>query len=271
MSKTVVPTPPQNVIIADDNQEILAKIVLSEMAWNENTVMGNVGDKLTGKPIEGACIKVCDHAYNPVAYNFSDIDGNFTIEGNFGPTIRVLAAKKGYGTISSEALPSLGLDRKALNLELFPLPKLGVTVFGSVKDVQQKPLSSIKVTIYRFHSLNPYDFTFTNQEGLFVFDNIEKGNYRISLQSQSYNERTVNIEINKELPIVSMETIILKKKLLKGTIHGVITDKNNMPVSNALVVLCNSNNLPIQITYTNDDGVYLFYKLDTGAYSIIAK
>lgn len=271
MSKTVVPTPPQRVIIADDNQEVLKKIVLSEMAWDENTVMGNVSDKLTGKPIEGVCIKVCDHEYNPIAYNFSDVDGNFTLEGNFSPSIRLVAAKRGYGTISSDALPSAGLERKALNLELLPAPNYGVVFFGSVRDVQQKPITGIKVTIYRSHSLNPYDFTFTNQDGLYIFDNIEPGTYRISLQSQCFNERILNVEVGKELPIVTIETIYLKKKLLKGTIHGIITDRNNIPVSNALVVLCNSNNIPIQMTYTNEDGVYLFYKLDSGTYTVIAK
>lgn len=271
MSKTVVPTPPQNIIIAEENQEVLARIVLSEMVWNENTLMGNVSDKLTGKPIEGVCVKVCDNEYNPIAYNYSDIDGNFTIEGNFSPSIRVLAGKKGYGTISSEALPTSGLDRKALNLELFPLPKLGATIFGNVRDAQQKPLSGIRITIYRSNSLNPYDVAFTNQEGLFVFDNIEEGDYRISFQSLSYNDRVVNIEILREHNIVTLETVFLKKKILKGTIHGIVTDKNNVPVSNALVMLCNSNNIPVQITYTNEDGAYLFYRLDMGTYTVIAK
>jgi hypothetical protein len=271
LSKTVVPTPSQRVIIAEENQEILEKVVLSEMTLDENTVMGNVSDKHTGKSIEGACIKVCDHEYNPIAYNFSDVDGNFSIEGNFTPSIRVIATKKGYETISSEALLSASLNKKALNLELLPAPSYGLVIFGSVKDSQQKPIQGARVTTYRAQSLNPYDFTFTNQEGLFIFDNIEPGTYRISIQSQSYNERILNIEVGREQPIVTLETIYLKKKLLKGTIHGIITDKNQVPLSNALVVLCNGNNVPIQITYTNEDGIYLFYKLDPGTYTVIAK
>ena len=77
MSKTVVPTPSKRVVIADENQVILEKVILSEITLDENTVMGNISDKHTGKPIEGACIKVCDQSYNPIAYNFSDVDGNF--------------------------------------------------------------------------------------------------------------------------------------------------------------------------------------------------
>ncbi len=271
MSKTVVPSPPQRVIIADENQEILEKLVLSEMTWDENTVMGNVSDKHTGKPIEGACIKICDNGYNPIAYNFSDIDGNFSIEGSFSPSIRVIAAKRSYETISSDALPSAGLYRKALNLEMTPAPNYGLIIFGGVKDQQQKPIPGARVTAYRAQSLNPYDFTFTNQEGLYIFDNIESGIYRISIQSQNFNERILNIEINRELPIITLETVYLKKRLLKGTIHGIITDKNKIPLSNALVILCNGNNVPIQVTYTNEDGIYVFYKLDQGTYTVIAK
>lgn len=271
MSKTVVPTPLRKVIIAEENQEVLGKITLSEMTWDENTIMGNVSDKITGKPIEGVCVKVCDHEYGPIAYNFSDIDGNFSIEGNFPSSIRIIAAKNGYGVISSEALPSAGLKKKALNLELIPTPNYGIVLFGSVKDGQQKPLGGIKVTIYRSHSLNPYDFTFTNEEGFYVFDNIEPGSYRIVLQAQNFNERILNIETGRELPVVVLETVYLKNKILKGTIHGIITDKNDMPVPNALVVLLNANNNPIKITYTNEDGVYVFYRLDPGTYGIMAK
>lgn len=271
MSKTVVSTPPQRVTLADENQEILEKVVLSDMIWDENTVMGNVSDKHTGKPIEGACIKICDQDYNPIAYNFTDIDGNFGIEGNFSPSIKIIAAKKGYETISSEALPSASLNKKTLSLELISAPSYGLVIFGSVKDPQQKAIAGVRVTAYRNQSLNPYDFTFTNQEGLYLFDNIEPGTYRISIQSQSFNERILNVEIGREQPIITLETVYLKKKLLKGVVYGIITDKNNAPLSNALVVLCNGNNIPIQITYTNDDGIYLFYKLDPGTYTVIAK
>lgn len=271
MSKTVIPTPPQTVVITDENQEILEKLVLSEMTWDENAVMGNVSDKHTGKPIEGVCIKVCDEEYNPIAYNFSDIDGNFSIEGSFSPSIRIIAAKKGYETISSDAIPTESLNKKALNLELSPAPNHGLVIFGGIKDTQQKPIPAVRVTIYRGQSLNPYDFTFTNQEGVYIFDNIEPGTYRISIQSQNYIERIINIEIGRDQPIITMEPVYLKKKLLKGTIYGIITDKDNVPLSNALVVLCNGNNLPVQFTYTNEDGIYMFYKLEPGTYSIIAK
>lgn len=271
MSKTVVPTPPQKVIIADDNEEIMQKVVLSEMAWDENTIMGNISDKLTGKPLEGVCIKVCDEEFRPIVYNITDIDGNFTLQGKFSPTIKVIAAKKGYETMSTEGLPSVHLEKRALNLELVPAPNGGIVFFGNVKDSAQKPLGGIKVTVFKAHSLNPYDFTFTNQEGLYVFDNIEPGPYRLVVQSQNYNERIMNIEVGREQPIVTIETVYLRRKVLKGTLHGIITDKNGVPVENALVVLCSSNNVPIQVTHTNEQGVYLFYRLDPGTYTVMAK
>lgn len=271
MSKAVVPTPPQRVVINEENEELLEKVVLRELNWDENTIMGNISDTLTGKPLEGVCIKVCDNDYRPIVYNFTDVDGNFTLQGKFSSCIRVLAAKKSYSTFSSDGLPSINLEKKALNLELMPVPNGGMVFFGNVRDVQQKPLGSIKVTIFKAHSLNPYDFTFTNQEGLYVFDNIEPGSYRVSIQSQNYIERIINLDVGKEQTIVTLETVYLRKKSLKGTLHGIITDKSGLPVNNALVVLCNSNNIPVQITHTNDKGVYLFYLLEQGTYSVMAK
>ena len=271
MSKTVVPTPPLKVVIAEENEDRFEKVVLSEMAWDENTIMGNVSDKLTGKPIEGVCIKVCDNDYNPIAFNFTDVDGNFTLQSNLTASIRVIAAKKGYITFSSDGVPSAGLERRALNLELVPSNNGGIVLLGNVRDAQQKALGAIKVTVYKANSLNPYDFTFTNQEGLYLFDNIEPGPYRITVQSQNFTEKTMSFEAVREQSFMTLETAYLKRRSLKGTLHGVITDNDGLPVNNALVVLCNSNNIPVQITHTNDKGVYLFYKLEQGNYMIMAK
>src|SRR5690606_27441911 len=104
-----------------------------------------------------------------------------------------------------------------------------------------------------------------------LFDNIEPGFYRIAFQSHNFAEKIVNMEVGSEQPIVTLETIYLRRKNLKGTIHGIITDESGLPVDKALVVLLNSNNIPIQFTHTNEDGVYLFYRLEPGTYSVIAK
>lgn len=271
MSKSVIPTPPQKIVITEDNEELMQKVKLSEIVWNDNTIMGNVSDKLTGKPIEGACIKICDNEYNPLAFNFTDIDGNFTLQGKFNPSIRVITGKRGYKTFSSDSLPSDVLNKKALNIELMPEPNGGIVFNGCVKNAQQKPLNGAKVTLYKAYSLNPYDFTFTNQDGIYLFDNIEPGTYRLVIQLHNYAERVINTEVGKGQPIVTLETIYMRKKSLKGTIHGIITDKNGLPAENALVVLCNSNNIPIMVTHTNEKGIYLFYNLDPGTYSIMAK
>ncbi len=271
MSKLIVPTPPQKVTIAEENEQRIQSIELSQMTYDENTIMGNISDKLTGKPIEGACVEICDNEYQPIVYNFTDVDGNFTLQGSFSPNIRVIAAKKGYDTFASEALPSANLEKKAINIELMPAPNSGIVFYGNVKDAQQKPIKGIRITLFKSHSQNPYDFTYSNEEGLYLFDNIEPGLYRILFQSHCYAEKIVNMEIGQDQPIVTLETIYLRRKSLKGTIHGTITDENGLPVDKALVVLLNSNNIPVQFTHTNENGVYLFYGLGPGTYSVIAK
>lgn len=271
MSKPVISTLPQKVVITDENEALLERVVLSDMTLEDNTLMGNISDKVTGKPIEGVCIKICDNDYQPIIYNFTDVDGNFSLQGKFTSHIRIIAAKKGYITFSSEGIPSAGLEKKAINIEMMPALDGGIVLFGNVRDAQQRPIGGIKVTLYKSNSLNPYDFSFSNPEGLYLFDNIEPGFYRLTFQSQNYIERTVNLEIGKDQPVVTIETAFLKRKSLKGTIYGIITDTNGVPVNNALVVLLNANNVPIQVTHTNDKGVYLFYRLENGSYTIIAR
>jgi len=271
LSKTVVPTPSQKVVIAEENQELLQRIVLSDMPWDDNTIMGNVSDKITGKPLEGVCIKVCDNDYNPIVFNFTDVDGNFTLQGKFSSGIRIIASKRNYSTFSSESLPAANLEKKALNLELSPVANGSIVFFGNIRDTSQKAVSGIRVTLFKAHSLNPYDFTFSNQEGVYVFDNIEPGPYRISMQSPNYSERILNLEAAREQSIATLETVYLKKKSLKGTIYGIVTNKSGFPVSNALVVLCNANNSPVQVTYTNEKGIYMFYLLELGTYTVLAK
>lgn len=271
VSKPVISTLPQKVVITDENEALLEKVVLADMVLEENTLMGNISDKVTGKPLEGVCVKICDNDYQPIIYNFTDVDGNFSLQGKFPSYIRIIAAKKGYITFSSDGLPSTGLDKKAINIEMMPALDGGIVLFGNVRDAQQHPAGGIKITLYKANSLNPYDFSFSNSEGLYVFDNIEPGYYRLSFQSQNYVERIVNLEVGKDQPILTIETVFLKRKNLKGTIYGVITDTNGVPVNNALVVLLNGNNIPIQVTHTNDKGVYLFYRLENGSYTIIAR
>lgn len=271
MSKAVIPTPPQKVIITEGNEDQIHSLVLCDMDFEENTIMGHVCDKLTGKPVEGVCVKVCDSGYGPIVYNFTDVDGNFTLHGNFSSNIRIIAARKGYKTFSSDEFPALSLEKKAINIELVPEHNGGMVLYGTVRDINQKPLKGIKITLFKSYSLNPYDFTFSNEEGLYLFDNIEPGIYRIAFQSQHYTEKIVNLEVDISQPIVMLETVYLQRKALKGTIHGIITDSNGLPVENALVVLMNSNNVPIQVTHTNQDGIYIFHKLDPGTYSIMAK
>ncbi|NMA66779.1 MAG: hypothetical protein GX957_11170 [Clostridiaceae bacterium] len=271
MSKSVIPTPPQKVMITEENEERIQSLVLSDMIYDENTIMGNVSDKLTGKPIEGACIKVCDNEYGPIVYNFTDVDGNFSLHGNFSPNIRLITAKRGYETFSSEVFPSSSLEKRAVNIELTPAHNGGMVFYGNVRDMNRNPVKGIKITLFRSYSLNPYDFTFSNEEGLYLFDNIEPGIYRIVFQSQNFTEKVVNMEVGTQQPVVTLETVYLQRKALKGTIHGIITDSHGAPVDKALVVLLNSNNIPVQVTHTNQDGVYMFYRLEPGTYSIMAK
>lgn len=271
MSRSVIPTQFQKVVISGENEGHVQKIVLSEMTWEENTIMGNVSDKMTGKPIEGACISICDEELRPISFTFTDVDGNFTLQTKLSDNVRVIVSKRGYEPFSSDNLPSVYLEKKALNIELASSPNSGIIFYGNVRDALQQALGGVKITLFKSYSLNPYDFTFSNQDGIYLFDNVEPGTYRLSFQSQNYNEKIINVEVGNEQPVLVLETVYLKRKNMKGTIYGIVSDSNGNPVEKALVLLFNSSNVPIQYTHTNAQGVYLFSRLEPGTYYILAK
>lgn len=271
MDQQSLSSAPQKVVISNESEEICTKIVINEKTDSESVLSGTVTDKATTKTIDNVCIHITDSEYNPVTHTFSDIDGHFSLRGKLPSCIRILAAKKGYVTYTSDVVTCMCVEKKGITIALSPAPNNGVVLFGCTKDTNQKPAEGVKITLYRNGSLSPYDVSTTNSEGMFVFDNIEPGGYRMIYQSLLFNECTRNIEISREQPIVVLETSYMRRKPVKGTVNGIITDANGLAVGNALVILCNANHTPLQVTRTNERGVYIFSKLDTGTYYIIAK
>src|SRR5690606_12614327 len=111
----------------------------------------------------------------------------------------------------------------------------------------------------------------TNQEGGFLFDGLESGTYRITCQSAVHETYSRVFQPAGDNPVYILETIYLKRKELKGTVFGVITDSEENPVPNTVVILFSNDNTPLQVTRTNDKGIYLFYNLEMGSYKIMAK
>ncbi|EYE89492.1 hypothetical protein Q428_02350 [Fervidicella metallireducens AeB] len=231
---------------------------------------GIVKDNTTDYPLYEVCIKITDCRNNPIVHLFTDSKGFFEIRYPFPEQIKVIAAKSGFKTYSSDCI-SIEEYGKILNIRLQPIKNEENIIIGSVKDQCQKPGAFVKITLTSLIQKDKIYETYSNQQGMYVFKGIENGVYKMIFNSPFYYPYYCFLEINRCLRIYNLDTIYLKFRNLKGTINGIICD-DGIGIEDALVVLINANiNKAIDFTYTNSEGVYLFYNLPIGKYYVLAK
>ncbi len=271
MEKTVSSGTLQQKHHVRDNEAVGSRLVLNEAADEIKTISGTAADIKNGNPIEGVCLQLLDSEYKPILHGFTDSRGKFRLEGSLSHSVRLMAGKKGYITYSSELLPVGFLTSSQPSIELKSLDSNSAVIMGSVMDFRRAPLANIRITLLKAASAAPASIAYSNEGGLFAFDGVEYGVYRILYQSLHCQERSEYLEVLRGAGVISMEPVFLRRKNLKGTLTGIISDSTGQPVDNALVLLLNSNNKPVDVTHTNEQGVYFFYKLEADNYSIMVK
>ncbi|HOK44148.1 MAG TPA: carboxypeptidase-like regulatory domain-containing protein [Thermoclostridium caenicola] len=271
MEQTNPPALSQTVSVTFENDDVCTIMAVSDAGIHENCLTGYVSDKSSGKPIEDACIKLTDNALNSISQGYTDSKGHFSVPAGSATSCRILVAKKGYCTYTSELLNLACIGKKGVDIALMPAESEGIVLFGCVRDYLRKPAQGVRVTLSRTDKSRREESTMTNAEGYFLFDGLEQGTYRITCESPAHETYSRVFQPVPENPVYILETIYLKRKELKGTVFGVITDSHDMPVPNAVVVLFSGDNVPLQVTRTNEKGVYMFYNLEMGTYKIMAK
>jgi len=256
-------------MVTSENDEICKNMEVGESGSYETFLSGFVSDKNTGKPVEGACVKLTDGALNSIGQDYTDERGHFSIPAGAASSCRILAAKKGYRTYSSDPIDLAAIGKKGMDIALSPAEPGGIVLYGSVRDYSGKPAPGVRVILSRADMKE--DITYTDTDGNFLFDGLEPAIYRITCQSDGHETYTRTFQPAADNPVYPLETIYLKRKEPKGTVFGVITGSQGTPVPNAAVVLLSADNVPLQVTRTNEQGVYLFYDLEMGQYKVMAR
>ncbi|HRR31188.1 MAG TPA: carboxypeptidase-like regulatory domain-containing protein, partial [Candidatus Sumerlaeia bacterium] len=203
--------------------------------------------------------------------DFADSEGRFAIDNLVrGNTYRFLIDAAGYLTMLSPEvkIPQEGDPAEAI----FPIGS-GGSVFGRVVAASSKiPIEGAKVTwiLARLPraSIGDQQVTFTNSQGLFLFENLAPDVYRLIFEKSGYPETMIET-IAKSGEIQELGDILLKAG---GAIRGVIYDAAE-PANPAadMVIRLNSTNLMAAITMsykTSADGVYQFPDLPEGKYNL---
>lgn len=243
------------------------------------TIFGTVKDT-QGNPVSGATIKIMDRDHNPLAHTVTGPDGSYIISPfPPGPEYHIYAQADGY--LLAEQLPFALLPRQQVekNFILTRDPDALLSIIaGEVMDNQTPPraVKGAIINLYQVDELGHETLiavTYSNEFGQFTFRDLQKGNYIIRISGLGYIPVAISVTISADSTIAKvMATLNVDPQASKGTISGVITDNNNVPIPDADVVLyrveADGSLTPIAVTRTNDEGVYLFTKVPQGDYKI---
>lgn len=269
--------------IIDLGQEIRLDLQLDDNVISESgTVFGIVLDG-EGNPVQRVTVKLTDGDYNPKYHAITDEEGQYTIaEVETGSQYAILAVKDGYDL--EQGIPFIMQQSQQIerNFVITEDPEIASSlVAGEVLTMQDEVIDHVDVALYDNSGDEPVLIkeTHTNQFGQYAFFDVPQGMYLITSRSLGYTTTSTTFIIDGPSQV---RNIILKMPVdpitRKGTINGVIKDKNNIPISNAYVILFEVTTdqqgkeilTPIKTTWTNSQGLYLFEQIPQGNYKIKA-
>lgn len=164
-----------------------------------------------------------------------------------------------------------GLEEANIDLELPPTTVSSASVSGVVTD-GEVPLADATVKLFDSAGL-PYQHTLTDINGAFSMSGIPAGSYSLAAVKDGYRlshsagvTLTAGSAIQMDLVCTADSTLNL------GAIAGVLNTVNpqgaTVPLGNAEIILKDSTNAVVAITYTADDGEFVFYDVADGTYTL---
>ena len=213
-------------------------------------------------PIKNACIKITSSNFNPLFHVYTDANGYFTLTNNIPKLFRIIVSKNNYKVFSSNIILRSKI-KSPIKINIKEKISKNI-VIGKLIDLKRNPIGYANVEIKKINRC-----VTTNVNGEFIFEDIPYGCHVLSIISPFYHYQKMKLKVLENQRIFDLKCIKLRPKPYTGTVNGVIYDKKNYPVKDAIVMLINedTNNI-IDYTYTNEMGVYLFGNVPLGRYYI---
>ncbi|MPQ43935.1 carboxypeptidase regulatory-like domain-containing protein [Clostridium tarantellae] len=268
----------ETVEITNKISDIKADIKLDS---NNNEV--NIGSSISGtivdtfnNPIQNAIVKLMNNRLEPLANVRTDINGKYVI--NIVPSssiYTVLAIASGKILNQSPSFSLMTGESKLINFTLSNDPNaLFGAISGFLTDNNNNIISGAIISLYKItnNSSDLSAITYSDNQGNFIFSELLPSNYKIVISTLSYHpsEEIITLESGK---IYSTKKILLINETLSdGSISGIITDKLNIAIADADVILYklenNNSQTPVAFTKTNSSGIYSFANVPFGSYMI---
>lgn len=147
-----------------------------------------------------------------------------------------------------------------------PTPEAGGSVFGSVYDEDNEPLSGATVTIT---GSDTSDSAETDDEGNYKFKNLGAGNYTLTYEKNGYDTRTkyITLEAGESL---DMGVITLDVQAGSGKLYGYVVNVNGNPIESVKLKLRGVKTKLSKTETTDADGFFEFTELEADTYVLFA-
>ncbi|MGL5244100.1 MAG: carboxypeptidase-like regulatory domain-containing protein, partial [Sarcina sp.] len=168
-----------------------------DMQLDFNTKQTNVGASIIGKvvdsnnnPIVGAVVKLVDNDLQPLTNTMTDSNGNYSISSiPFSNMYKVMATAIGKIVFQTEAFSLLLGESKTINVALQSdiTVNLG-SISGNLKNANGVSIEGAIILLYNLVNgiNNLIAITYTDNSGIFVFSELEVGNYSIKINALGY-------------------------------------------------------------------------------------
>jgi protocatechuate 3,4-dioxygenase beta subunit len=212
-----------------DDPSALMKILLDR----ESALSGIVYDP-DGNPAPGAEVKVFERGLwdRKERRTRTDGTGAFRLEPVAPGELRIFASHRAHAPALSDAI-LLSAGDVLENVEIFL--ERGSSLQGEVKDPDETPvegarvvLEGIKPRLIRDFQIHPV--TLTNAQGMFAFDNLSSGDYRIAASSLDLRSGT------EEISLFEGEDFFIELILENGLqVSGSVYDSFGSPLDDVLI------------------------------------
>lgn len=272
----------ENIQVKDVADEVKIDLGLAQSIYDVNggKILGKVLN-VNNQVIKYALISLMNLEYKPIYHTFSDEYGVYSIENIKKGSYILLTKAQGYkldekNQVSIELGSSTEIN---IFLQEDLSQQMGVIAGDILNGINNKPVYGAVVTLFKTQVVNNQTIetlesvSYTNEYGQYAFRELSKGDYKIKVNVLGYIKTNSDSKITSNGQVVGLNIGIMEDiNTAYGTISGVITDSNNMPINNADVILYkiekDNSTTPIAFTKTNSSGSYIFIKVQDGNYKI---
>ena len=178
-----------------------------------------------------------------------------------------------YGLQYSPDFTIQGMEEANIDLSLPSVSNTTATVQGIVTD-GTAPIADATVKLFDANGV-PFQHTMTSGDGSYLLENIPAGTYSLAAVKDGYRlSSAVGVTLQPQDTVQINLTCVSDPTLSLGTIAGTVNTTDpagtRLPLAGVKLTLRDSQGGNVAVTYTVDDGEFVFYDVADGLYTVQA-